>query len=255
MNSQRSKQQWRRLETRITFWKKCHDQLKADSSDPESVSKFFLSQSETGSAISPVGAESQLELLDIQERCLMFGIVAHWLSRINPVPMSELESLEKKLWLSRVRKHILTLAMEKESVFNVPQPAGTPEMNTYEVLMKEFSFSNISVLNTETCLSLEGLPGSSKEQEEMNVGSELSQEERSVLAELISNLLDEGSIHEASRVCRYFSLYHPDVRVVLHCRCLASGDLKPEPREEASEPPAMKSLASCKPPPDLHTVH
>ncbi|XP_047451855.1 spatacsin [Mugil cephalus] len=244
VNSLRSKRQWARLETRITFWKKCHEQLKADSSDPESVSKFFLSQAETGSAASPMNAESQTELLDIQERCLMLGIVAHWLSLINPVPMSELESLEKKLWLSRVRKHILTIAMEKESVFNLPQPAVTPEMNTYEVLMKEFSFSSISVLNTEQCFSLEGLPGTSEEQKKPNVGSELSQEERSVLAELISKLLDEGSIHEASRVCRYFSLYHPDMRVVLRCRCLASGDLKPEPHEEASEAPAIKSITS-----------
>uniref|UniRef100_A0A4W6E3M7 SPG11 vesicle trafficking associated, spatacsin n=1 Tax=Lates calcarifer TaxID=8187 RepID=A0A4W6E3M7_LATCA len=217
-----SKTQWRRLETRVSFWRKCQEQLKADSTDPESASQFFLSQAE---ADDSAAAEAQTELLDVQERCLLLGLAAHWLSQLSPAPVDQLESLEKKLWVSRVRRHILTVAMEKESVFNLPPPAATPEMNTYEGLMKEFSFSNISALNTERCLSLDGLPAPSEEQEELGVTSGLSPEERRVLAALIGQLLDDGSIHEASRVCRYFSLHHPDMRVVLRCRGLASGEL------------------------------
>ncbi|KAK2842840.1 hypothetical protein Q5P01_013040 [Channa striata] len=134
-------------------------------------------------------------------------------------------------------------------------------MNTYEVLMKEFSFSNISGLNTEKCLSLDGLPGSAEEQEELSVASELNPEERSVLAALVGRLLDEGSVHEAGRVCRYFSLYHPDMWVVLRCQGLASGEINPEAQEEASEAlprtsittsPSLSSLSSfvMLPPPD-----
>ncbi|CAK6975275.1 LOW QUALITY PROTEIN: spatacsin [Scomber scombrus] len=238
VNSQRAKRQWGRLETRVSFWRKCHEQLKADSTDPESASQFFLSQAESDST------QAETELLDVQERCLLLGLAAHWLSLHSPAPLDQVESLEKKLWMSRVRQHILTVAMEKESVFNLPPPAVTPEMNTYEVFMKEFSFSNISDLNTETWLCLEGLTGPTEEQQEQSITSALSPQERRVLAKLIGQLLDEGSIHEASRVCRYFSLYHPDMWVVLRCRGLASGELNPEPQEEASEAPERKLLTT-----------
>nr|XP_046249674.1 spatacsin isoform X2 [Scatophagus argus] len=242
VNSQKSKLQWRRLETRVAFWRKCHDQLKADTTDPESASQFFLSQAGTGTTGSSEAAETQTEWLDVQERCLLLCLAAHWLSLLSPPPVDKLESLEKKLWICRVRQHVLTVAMEKESVFNLPPPAITPEMNTFQVLMKEFSLSNISGLNSEKCLSLEGLLGPSEEQQEPNV--DLSPEERSILSVLIGQLLDEGSIYEASRVCRYFSLHHPDMCVVLRCRGLASGELKADPQEEASEVQPRTSIKS-----------
>ncbi len=242
------------METRVNLWKKCHEQLTADSTDPESASQFFLSQAEAGTADSSAGTEAQIELLDVQERCLLLCLAAHWFSLLSPAPVDKLESLEKKLWISRVRRRVLTIAMEKESVFNLPPPAITPEMNTYEVLMKKFSFSNISGLNTEKSLSLEGLPGPSEGQEGLDIDPALIPEERSILAALIGQLLDEGSIHEASRVCRYFSLYHPDMWVVLRCRGLASGELNPETQEEASEA-LPKSITSCKLPSDLHFIY
>lgn len=239
------------MEPRVSFWRKCHEQLKADSTDPESASRFFLSQAETGSADSS-GAS---ELLDVQERCLLLCLAAHWLSLLSPAPVDKLESLEKKLWISRVRRRILAVAMEKESVFSLPPPAVTPQMNTFEVLMKEFSLSNVSGLNTERCLSLEGLPGPSEEQQELTADSPLSPEERSVLAVLIGQLLDEGSIHEASRACRYFSLHHRDVWLVLRCRGLASGELNLEAPEEASEALPGTSITSCKFPSDLQFIY
>ncbi|XP_074533842.1 spatacsin [Halichoeres trimaculatus] len=245
VSSQKSKRQWRRLETRVSFWRKCHDQLKADSTDPESASQFFLSRAEE---IRPLNlsedTDPQSELLDVQERCMLLCLAAHWLSLLSPPPVDKLEGLEKMLWVSRVRQHVLTVSMEKESVFNLPPPALTPEMNTYAVLMKEFSFSSIVGLNTEECLSLEGLPGPPEEQDQANVDPSLSTDERRVLAALIGQLLDEGSIHEASRVCRYFSLYHPDMWVVLRCRGLASGEPNTEPTEEAAEALPKKSITS-----------
>ncbi|XP_041651089.1 spatacsin [Cheilinus undulatus] len=237
VSSQQSKRQWRRLDNRVGFWRKCHDQLKADSTDPESASQFFLSQAESRPSDS---SEAPNELLDVQERCLLLCLASHWLSQLQPLPVDRLKGLEKKLWVSRIRQHILTITMEKESVFNLP-PAITPEMNTYGVLMKEFSFSNISGLNTDECLSLDGLPGPLEEQ---NIDPALSGEERKVLVSLIGQLLDEGSIHEACRVCRYFSLHHPDMWVVLRCRGLASGESNPEAPEEASEALPKKGITS-----------
>lgn len=238
------------METRVSFWRKCHEQLKTDDTDPESASQFFLSQAEAGNADSS-GAS---ELLDVQERCLLLCLAARWLSLLSPAPVEQLESLEKKLWVSRVQRHILTVAMEKESVFSLPPPAVLPEMNTYEVLMKEFSLSNVSGLNTDTCLRLEGLPGPSEAQQEPASASPLSPEERSVLTLLIGQLLDEGNIHEASRACRYFTLHHPDVWLVLRCRGLASGELNLEAPEEASEAAPGTSLTTCKLPPDLQVL-
>ncbi|XP_068168365.1 spatacsin isoform X3 [Antennarius striatus] len=221
VNSQKSRSQWKRLETRVCFWRRCQDQLKAEGTDPESAFQFFLSQTEPGTGAS------QSELTDVQEHCLLLCLTAHWLSLLSPVPVDQLEKLEKKLWVGRIRQRVLTVSMEKESVFNLPPPTITPEMNTYESFMMELS--NTSVLNTEEYLRVERVPAPSEEQQE------LSPEETTVLTALIGCLLDDGSIHEASRVCRYFSLHHPDVWIALRCRGLASGDLRPEAPEEAPE--------------------
>nr|XP_061780996.1 spatacsin [Nerophis lumbriciformis] len=235
---QRSKRQWSRLETRVTFWHRCHQQLRAESADPESASHFFLSQAESLTSESSAVPEAQSELLAVRERCLLLGIAAHWLSLCSPAPAEQIESLEKKLWISLVRQHALVAAMGRQSVFNLPPPAATPEMNTYEFLMKEFSFSNIPELNGDTLLSLEGLPGPAEEH--LDVDPVLNPAEKNTLAVLVDSLLDEGSIHKASRVCRYFSLYHPDVWLVLRCRGLPSGELSPEKTRDVPEaPPTM----------------
>ncbi|KAM4733870.1 spatacsin [Anableps anableps] len=240
VNFHKTKCQWRRLETRVTFWKKCHRRLNADSTDPKSASQFFLSQSEVVTA--PDDGEAQTKVLDIQERCLLLQLTAHWLSLQIPIPVDELERLERKLWLCQVQKHILTVSIEKESMFNLPPPPITPETNDYEMFMKEFSFSNIADLNMEKYLCLDGFPSHSEKLEELDAESDLSSEERRVLAILIGQLLDKGSIHEASRVCRYFNIHNSDVWSVLCCHALACGVLIPEQEEKTSEPAETKAL-------------
>lgn len=221
----------------MTFWNKCHEQLKSDSTEAELAHQFFQSQVELDA-----WSKSD-ELLDIQEQCLLLCLTAHWLSQLSPVPAKQLESLEKKLWLFRIRRHVLTNNIEKASVFKLPPPPITPGMNMYEALMKEFSMANMSCLNTDTCLRLEGLPGPS---DEPTLDPSLSPEGQTVLTTLIGQVLDEGSIHEASRACRYFSLYHQDLWLVLRCRGLACGELKPESTEEVSEASPGKSIKPCK---------
>ncbi|KAM4619363.1 spatacsin isoform 2-T2 [Polymixia lowei] len=238
VKSQKAKLQWWRRETRVVFWRRCHDQLKTNSTDPESACQFFLSQTE---APDSSGMEEQSELLGLQERCLLLSLAGHWLSLLLPLPMARLEELERRLWACRVHQQVLLVAMEKDSVFNLPEPALIPEMNSYEVLLQEFSFSKISALNEDRYLLLEGLPGP---EEVHRSDSGLGPEGQGVLADLIGQLLDEGGIHEASRVCRYFGLYHRDVWLVLRCRGLASGELNPQPQEVTSEAPARTSVVS-----------
>uniref|UniRef100_A0AAV2KZZ4 Spatacsin C-terminal domain-containing protein n=1 Tax=Knipowitschia caucasica TaxID=637954 RepID=A0AAV2KZZ4_KNICA len=239
LNSLREKPQWKRLKTRLNFWKKSHVQLQTDSIDPESAALFFLSQSQPLSpdptelssqsqtltpALSALSQDHRL-LLDTQEKCLLVSLASHWLSRLSPAPVSRLEELEKQLWLSRVKHYLLIADMERESVFSVPQTVSS-EQNSYEALMKEFSFSNISSLNTAACLSLDGFPNT----DSSPLG--LTPAEGEVLSSLLGQILDQGSIHEASRVCRYFSLFHKDVWLVLRCRALASGEVSPDQRDQ-----------------------
>ncbi|XP_053282670.1 spatacsin-like [Pleuronectes platessa] len=88
MNSQKSKTTWRRLETRVSFWRSCQEQLKSDSTDPGSASCFFLSQAD-----NPVSSEnvqwqrwstwndvtiSQSGLSDCEMVTFSPPIVLHW---------------------------------------------------------------------------------------------------------------------------------------------------------------------------------
>lgn len=240
-NSQKAKRQWARLETRAAFWKRCHEQLKADGAEASSASGFFLSQADGGGG----GAD---ELLDVQERCLLLCLAARWLAELSPPPVDQLERLEKQLWLGRLRRHLLAAALERESVFSTPLAAATPgsgggatpQLSTYELLMKEFSPSGLPGLNTEACLRLDGLPAPGAEPGE----PPLSAEEQRALSALIGQLLDEGGVHEASRACRYFGLRHTDLLVALQCRGLATGDLNPEDVEEEPEAASGRSLTS-----------
>uniref|UniRef100_A0A6Q2ZLW4 Spatacsin C-terminal domain-containing protein n=1 Tax=Esox lucius TaxID=8010 RepID=A0A6Q2ZLW4_ESOLU len=218
LSALKAKRQWERRETRVSFWRKCHEQFRASSTDPEASSEFFMAQAVV--AEPPRGSVAETEMLCVQERCLLLSLAGYWLSRLDPVPLPRLEDLEKQLWTTCVRQQVLLTAMEKESMFALPASTMAPEENSYEALVREFSFSKMVILNEPRYLSLDGLPSSSSE------GEKTKSEEQGALATLVGQLLDEGCIHEASRVCRYFSFYHRDMWVVLRCRSLASGELQ-----------------------------
>uniref|UniRef100_A0AAZ3P5V7 Spatacsin C-terminal domain-containing protein n=1 Tax=Oncorhynchus tshawytscha TaxID=74940 RepID=A0AAZ3P5V7_ONCTS len=217
----KAKRHWERRETRVSFWRKCHEQFRTNSTGPGAASEFFLAQA--GASEPPRGSVAGTELLCVQERCLLLSLAGYWLSWLAQAPLARLEDLEKQLWTSRVRQQVLLTAMEKESMFALPAPTIAPEENSYEALIREFSFSKMAVLNEPRYLSLDGLPSFSPEEEG---GEKTGLEEQGALAILVGQLLDEGCIHEASRVCRYFSFCSRDMWVVLHCRGLASGELQ-----------------------------
>ncbi|XP_050955035.1 spatacsin [Labeo rohita] len=234
LSAHKQKRQWERQETRLAFWRRCHEQLKTDRVQPEAACQFFLSQAE-----EPL--ESDSELVQLQERCLLLGLAGHWLSRRDPPPpVPRLAALEKRQWESRIHWLVLHTALERESLF---APSALSE-DSFQNLLKEFSFSKMAALDDPAHLSLDGLPAAEDD-------CVLSGEKRKALAALVAQLLDEGSVNEASRVCRYFGLFHKDVWLVLKCRGLASAELQlelhspdGETRRSLPSSPSMSSLSS-----------
>ncbi|ELV09798.1 Spatacsin [Tupaia chinensis] len=164
---------------------------------------------------------------DTEERHLLLTLAGHWLAQEDPVPLDELEELEKQIWLCHITQHTLGGNQEEVEPRCFRQISTSGELS-FDSLAREFSFSKLAALNTSKYLGLNDLP--SKETCE---DSRLDWKERESLCFLIGRLLDDGCVHEASRVCRYFHFYNQDVALVLHCRALASGeagmdDLHPE---------------------------
>lgn len=213
--------QWSLKQARIDFWKKCHENFKKNSVSSRAASSFFSAQALWAGECPAAGGLSSAE-----ERHLLLTLAGHWLAREDPVPLEDLEGLEKQIWLCRVAQHTLRGSQE-EGGPRAPQQASAGGELSFDGLASEFSFSNLAVLNTSKYLELTGFPSRDI------CDNELNWKEQASLNCLIGRLLDDGCVHEASRACRYFRFYHQDVALVLHCRALASGeasvdDLHPE---------------------------
>ncbi|XP_038436205.1 spatacsin isoform X1 [Canis lupus familiaris] len=210
--------QWSLKQARIDFWKKCHENFKKNSISSKAASSFFSAQAPE--CPTEEGRSSS------EERHLLLTLAAHWLAQEDLVPVAELEELEKQIWLCRITQH--TLREKQEQVeLGFSQQISTSGELSFDGIASKFSLSMLAVLNTSKYLELSGFP--SKE----TCDSGLDWKEQESLNFLIGHLLDDGFVHEASRVCRYFHFYNQDVALVLHCRALASGeasvdDLHPE---------------------------
>ncbi|XP_028679448.2 spatacsin isoform X1 [Erpetoichthys calabaricus] len=212
----KERKQWERRETRISFWKKCNSQFQSDSVQIVSVTEFFMAQAEA--IPQDKGSLSEVQLTNIQEKRLLLTLAGHWLSQQDPTPIGQLEAIEKKIWECCIFQQTLLNKFEPANIFfHHVVVAGD---SSYDTLIKEFSFSKLTVLNCPKYLQVEGLPVMDSSE------SKLDTTEKQALAHLIGQLLDEGSIHEASRICRYFDFYNQDVTLVLYCRALASGEVE-----------------------------
>ncbi|XP_060709188.1 spatacsin [Hemiscyllium ocellatum] len=210
--------QWQRKETRINFWKKCHDCFKNYLISNVVASEFFLAQVNEMPVIKSLLPSSfKDQSLNIQERCLLLTMAGHWLSQSNPPNLDQLEELEKRIWLCRISQQ--TLLMSTNSRF-AWQLSVCGEI-TFDGATKEFLFSKLPALNSPKYLRLEGFPN-----KDMASNCALDAAERDALNILIGELLDGGCVHEASRVCGYFEFYNQDTSLVLHCRAMASGELQ-----------------------------
>lgn len=179
--------------------------------------------------------QKETELLQVQEQCLLLALAAHWLCQHKSPALERLAELEKRQWEWRIRRKVLTTALEQQSLFT---PATGPD--AFDGLLKEYSFSKMIILDDQAYLNIEGLPMTEE-------GCLMEEKERKALSTLIGQLLDEGSVHEASRVCRYFELQHRDVWLVLQCRGLACGEIQPGLQEFLSpDREQRRSLHSCK---------
>ncbi|XP_061077139.1 spatacsin isoform X2 [Conger conger] len=219
LRSLKAKRQWERKEARVAFWRRCHEQFRSNGMGGEAASQFFLSQAQQSEPAphSPAPAE----LLCVQEKCLLLAMAGHWLSQLSPAPLARLQDMEKRVWLCRVRQKLLLSAMEKESLFALPVMAAGD--NSFEEAIKEFSFTKTAALRSPAHLS----PGALSPAEASSPGDGAGPDpaEERALAGLVGQLLDDGSIGEATRVCGYFSLQHRDLTLVLYCRALAAGEM------------------------------
>ncbi|NWS74279.1 SPTCS protein, partial [Crotophaga sulcirostris] len=203
--------QWHQNQTRTEFWKKCNDSFMKNSISSNAASDFFLQQAKT--VFEPLAHE---KISSIMEKHLLLTLAGHWLAKDDPVALHKLEEIEKQIWICRIAQQTLSTD-EGSSKSRFPSHVAVNRDLTFDNLAKEFSFSKLPALNTPKYLQLEGLAFRESQQT-------LTDDEEGSLKCLIGCLLDEGSVHEASRVCQYFHIYHRDVSLVLHCRALASGE-------------------------------
>ncbi|XP_072481651.1 spatacsin isoform X2 [Notamacropus eugenii] len=213
--------QWCLKQARIEFWKKCQESFKKNSILKRMASDFFLAQATVASE-----ASADKSWGHVTERHLLLTLAGHWLAQEDPVPLGQLEELEKQIWLCRITKQIH--CSDQDVVESrISRQISTSGDLSFDSLATEFSFSKLAALKASKYLEINDFP--SREASE----SRLDKNEAESLNFLIGRLLDDGSVHEASRVCHYFHFYNQDIFLVLHCRALASGeasvgDLHPE---------------------------
>ncbi|NXO71936.1 SPTCS protein, partial [Phainopepla nitens] len=213
--------QWHQTQTRAEFWKKCNDTFTQHSICSRAAAGFFLHQAKH--VWEPSGQE---QATSIMERQLLLTLAGHWLAKEPEVAVQELEEVEKQIWLCRVAQRVLLA--EGSGQRPCPGPTGLGTQPSLASLAQQFSFAKLPALSTARPCSLEALAAGEPQWA-------LAAAERAALAALVGALLDEGSVHEATRVCHYFQLWHRDVSLVLQCRALASGEagleqLQPELR-------------------------
>ncbi|NWH62501.1 SPTCS protein, partial [Geococcyx californianus] len=203
--------QWHQNQTRTEFWKKCNDNFMKNSISSKAASDFFLNQA--NAVFDPLAHE---KISSIMEKHFLLTLAGHWLARDDPVALHKLEEIEKQIWICRIAQQTLSTD-EGSGKSRFPSHVAANRDLTFDNLAKEFSFSKLPALNTPKYLQLEALAFKDSQQT-------LAADEEESLKCLIGCLLDEGSVHEASRVCQYFCFYHRDVSLVLHCKALASGE-------------------------------
>ncbi|XP_053811238.1 spatacsin isoform X1 [Vidua chalybeata] len=205
--------QWHQPQTRAEFWKKCNDTFSKHCVCSRAAASFFLQQADNARESS--GQEKTASVLEKQ---LLLTLAGHWLAKEPGVAVQELEELEKQIWLCRVAERAL----------RAEGSAPCPGALSFASLAQHFSFARLPALKAA---GHRGLRAPARGEPRPALGAA----ERAALAELLGALLDQGGVHEAARVCRYFQLRHGDVSLVLHCRALALGEagleqLQPELR-------------------------
>ncbi|NXP17064.1 SPTCS protein, partial [Scytalopus superciliaris] len=227
--------QWHQTQTRAEFWKKCNDTFLKHSISSRAAAGFFLGQADV--VLESSGLD---RITGIMERHLLLTLAGHWLAKDASVSLPELEEVEKQIWICRIAQGT-SRAPEGSEQPPCASPAMASGALSFDSLAKEFSFSKLAALSCPQPLQLEALALGEP-------GQGLAGAEAAALRALAGALLDEGAVHEASRVCRYFQWCPRDLALVLHCRALASGQagldgLHPEVRALLAERGHRQSAA------------
>uniref|UniRef100_A0A8C5PHN2 SPG11 vesicle trafficking associated, spatacsin n=1 Tax=Leptobrachium leishanense TaxID=445787 RepID=A0A8C5PHN2_9ANUR len=193
--------QWSCPQNRLQFWKKCHEMFSTNQVSPDSASTFFRSQGALATA-----KENPMSFLAEEE--LLLTLAGHWLSLHGCPSVTSLEEIEKLIWTCRIEREVLSKAAERKVL------AAT---SSFLSLAAQFSFARLSVLNSPSLLEIASLPF-------LDTSGTLDSEHSQALRTLIDYHLDDGHVHEASRVCRYFQMPHHNLWLVLNCRALATGE-------------------------------
>ncbi|XP_038002943.1 spatacsin [Motacilla alba alba] len=222
--------QWHQSQTRAEFWKKCNDTFSRHSICSRAAASFFLQQADQ--AWDSSGQETPASVL---ERQLLLTLAGHWLAKEPGLAVQELEEVEKQIWQCRVAERAL------------PAEASgpCPGARRFASLAQRFCFARLPALEAAGRCGLQALPAREPR-------AALGAAERAALGALLGTLLDQGSVHEAARVCHYFQLWHRDVALVLHCRALAMGEagleqLQPEVRALLTAEAGASSLEDWTP--------
>ncbi|KAG8145260.1 hypothetical protein E2320_013619 [Naja naja] len=200
---------WTQKRTRVEFWKKCHENYVQNGISNRAASGFFSAQAELVSEDERAPS--------ILERQLLLTLAGHWLVRSDLVPVDDLEKIEREIWRCHITRQTFSQGTGQVEPRGSHQISISSELS-FDSLAKTFCFSKVAALNIPKYLELRGFPS----QDAAPVT--LSEAEVASLSLLIGRLLDEGSVHEAARVCRYFHFYSRDVALILHCRMLALGE-------------------------------
>ncbi|XP_074863263.1 spatacsin [Carettochelys insculpta] len=204
--------EWHQKQTRIDFWKKCHDIFMKNLISSKAASDFFLAQANTVSE-----SLTDAKVNNIMEKHLLLTLAGHWLAKSDSATLEKLEEIERQIWCCCIAQQTLNRVDGLVTSGFSHQVSVNGELS-FDNFTKEFSFSKLTALNTSKYLQLDALAFQDMPE------NTLDKAEVESLHFLIGRLLDEGSIHEASRVCRYFHFYSRDVSLVLHCGALASGE-------------------------------
>nr|XP_041574240.1 spatacsin [Taeniopygia guttata] len=238
--------QWHQTQTRAKFWEKCNETFSKHGIRSRAAAEFFLRQAEGARESS-----GQEERAAVVERELLLTLAGHWLAKEPGLAVQELQELEKQIWLCRVAERVLPA-----------EPAGPcPGTLALTSLARRFSFAGLPALTTAGGHGLSA-PACGEPRAElgtMELGTaelgtmELGTAEQAALTALLGALLDQGSVQEAARVCRYFQLWHRDVALALRCRALALGEAGLEPEvpalltDQDSTAPGTSSLEDWTP--------
>ncbi|KAI0210189.1 Spatacsin [Lamellibrachia satsuma] len=220
---------WKQLETRVAFWRKCH-QLMAKDHTPPLVAAVFYQDQATGLNDDVLLAQDQATVCPTHlERGYLYQLAYDWLSRdkdgATTTPDSEqMNKMFIQLWKCKIQDCIEN-GKNDNSRCHLFRQGHKERTVTQESLFR--------CIQTPTVASVSTV--------------QLTQQEKAALDTLLGGLLDECHIADVIRVTSCFGHVSEDLDVVTSCMKLAIGTVC-----VSDLTPSVKKLLAV---PRLHRRH